>query len=173
MKKFFISVSAALLLFFISCNQPATSTSDTNENSAAAQKNLDASHIVNKAFETGDVSDVDSAVASDFVDHTEMGDKNRDSLKAAIKMVYATNKDMKMEIIKELADDDYVFSLMHFSGTSDGTMMPAGPYDMHAIEVEKFKDGKAIEHWEYMEASEMMKMMGGQNMPAKDTMTRK
>src|SRR5436309_2782410 len=147
-KIFFTAVCFALC--FTSCN--SNNKSGVAKDNSMTQKNLDASHIVSKAFETGDVSGIDSAVASDFVDHTDRGDMNRDSLKSMIKMVYATNKDMKMETIKELADSEYVFSLMHFTGTSDGTMMPKGPYDMHAIEVVKFKEGKAVEHWEYMEA---------------------
>lgn len=76
-----------------------------------------------------------------------------------------------MELIKELADDEYVFSLMRFTGTSDGAMMPAGPYDMQALQVVRFKDGKAVEHWEYMEPREMMKMMPPQ--PAMDTTQKK
>jgi predicted ester cyclase len=159
MKKILITVSAGLLCWCISCNNEKA---ETNE-SAAKQKNLDAAHVVSKAFETGDISAIDSAVASDFVDHTDRGDKNRDSLKAAIGMMHSAMKDMKMEVIKELADDDYVMSWMRFTGTCDGSMgMPKGPIDMQAIEMEKFKDGKAIEHWEFMTMGEMMKMMGQQ-----------
>jgi predicted SnoaL-like aldol condensation-catalyzing enzyme len=163
--KTILFAAVCFALCFTSCNSDNKSgaandnTSGTASDNSMTQKNLDASHVVDKAFETGDVSGIDSAVANDFVDHTDRGDMNRDSLKAMIKMVHATNKDMKMETIKELADDEYVFSLMHFTGTSDGTMMPKGPYDMQAIEVVKYKDGKAVEHWEYMEAGEMMKMM--------------
>ena len=77
-----------------------------------------------------------------------------------------------LEIIKELADDEYVFSWMRFTGSSDGSMgMPAGPYDMKSIEVVRFKDGKAVEHWGFMEPREMMKMM--QQMPAMDTTKKK
>jgi predicted SnoaL-like aldol condensation-catalyzing enzyme len=50
--------------------------------------------------------------------------------------------------------------------------MPKGPYDMTAIEVSKFKDGKAVEHWSFMNMQEMMKMMPQQpnmNMNNKDT----
>jgi len=55
---------------------------------------------------------------------------------------------------------------MHWTGTSNGSMpdMPAGPYDMNGIEVVRFKDGKAVEHWAFMDAREMMKMMS--SMPA-------
>jgi hypothetical protein len=41
----------------------------------------------------------------------------------------------------------------------------AGPYDMNGIEVVRFKDGKAVEHWAFMDARDMMKMMP-QQMPA-------
>jgi hypothetical protein len=56
---------------------------------------------------------------------------------------------------------------MRWTGTSDGSIpdMPAGPYDMSGIEVVRFKDGKAVEHWAFMDARELMKMMG-QQMPA-------
>ncbi len=43
-----------------------------------AEKNLAASHIVNAAFQTGDISKIDDAIAADFVDHSDRGDMNRD-----------------------------------------------------------------------------------------------
>jgi predicted SnoaL-like aldol condensation-catalyzing enzyme len=159
MKKILSIFAAVLLCGFISCNNEKTAT-ETKEENSAVKKNLESSHIVSKAFDTGDPSMIDSAVASDFVDHTDRGDMNRDSLKAMISMMRKTFPDMKMELIKELADNDYVFSLMRFTGTSEGQMgMPKGPYDMQAIQMVRFRDGKAVEHWEYMEPREMMKMM--------------
>ncbi len=84
---------------------------------------------------------IDSVVASDFVDHTDRGDMGRDSLKAMITSVRQAFPDMKTEIIKEMADNDYVFTLMRITGTSSGAMgMPKGPYDMHAIQVARLKD---------------------------------
>jgi predicted SnoaL-like aldol condensation-catalyzing enzyme len=156
MKKILYAASAGLLCFCISCN----SKDSGGKMSDKAQKNLDAAHIVSNAFMSGDVSKIDSAVASNFVDHTDKGDKNRDSLKAMITMMHAKPSDMKMELTKELADDDYVMSWMRFTGTSDGSMgMPKGPYDFTGIEVEKYKDGMAVEHWEFSNLGEMMKMM--------------
>ncbi|HEY6062454.1 MAG TPA: ester cyclase [Chitinophagaceae bacterium] len=157
MKKLFIIFSAGCICLLSSC----TSKKEAGDGmSDKAKKNLAASHIVNDAFMTGDVSKIDDAVAADFVDHTDMGDKGRDSLKAMITTMKKTMADMKMKMIKEVADDDYVFSEMEFTGTSNGEMgMPKGPYDMHGIEVVKFKDGKAIEHWEYMRNDDVMKMM--------------
>ena len=132
--------------------------------SGRAQKNLDAIHTVNKAFESGDVSSIDSVVDASFVDHTPDGDKTRDSLKIYIHQMKSADPTAKMETIQEFANDDYVAGWYRWTGTGNGTLgMPTGPYDMQAVEMVKFNtDGKAIEHWSFMESREMMKMM--QNM---------
>jgi predicted SnoaL-like aldol condensation-catalyzing enzyme len=178
MKKILFALSAGLLFIFISCNNSSPTSSEATADNSQTQKNLDATHVVAKAFETGDASGVDSVLADDFVDHTEHGDvKGKDSLKAMINMMHTNMKDTKQETIKELADNDYVFSWMHFSGTSNGAMgMPPGPYDMQSIEAVKCKDGKIVEHWGFMEAASMMKMMqsmGHMNMNKMDTTKKK
>ena len=157
MKKIFFAAMAGLLCCCISCNDAGTA----NKDSDAKQKNLAASDAISKAFQTGNANAIDSFIADDFVDHSDKGDvKGKDSLKAMVKYVHETMKDMKTEKIHELADDDYVFSWMRWTGTSNGVAgMPNGPYDMHAMEVSKFKDGKITEHWTYMDMNEMMKMM--------------
>lgn len=170
MKKFLFAASVGLICFCTSCNN-STTVASANDNSQA-QKNLDASHVINHAFETGDVSKIDSMVASDFVDHSEHGDiKGTDSLKSMISTMHATMKDMKMKMIHEIADNDYVYSWMEYTGTGDGKMMPAGPFDMQAVEVTKFNNGKAVEHWGFVAPKDMMKMM--QQMPAMDKMDNK
>jgi predicted SnoaL-like aldol condensation-catalyzing enzyme len=166
MKKILSLFAFAIIFICVSCGDNKTEktaadtmTTDKKDNSMA-EKNIAASHIVNKAFETGDASAIDNAVANDFVDHTDQGDKNRDSLKTMIAVMHKEFPDMKMEMIKEMADDDYVFSLMRWTGTSNGQMgMPKGPYDMKAIEVVRFKDGLAVEHWSYMQPADVIKMM--------------
>jgi predicted SnoaL-like aldol condensation-catalyzing enzyme len=164
------------ILFLLSCNSDSktvaatdTAATGSEKTTSMAQKNLDAMHVVDKAFQTGDVSGIDSVVAANFVDHTDKGEMNRDSLKAMIKMS-AANKTMKMETTKEVADDDYAFGMMHMTRTGDGVMMPAGPYDMHSVEVVKFVNGKAVEHWSYMQGAEMMKMMQKMMPPGSDKM---
>jgi predicted SnoaL-like aldol condensation-catalyzing enzyme len=159
MKKILFAVWAGLFFLFTSCNNSTPVSSEASDNSQA-QKNMEANHTVTKAFETGDVSGLDSVISADFVDHTDQGDKKGvDSLKAMVNWVHNNMKDMKMETVKELADDNYVMSWMHYTGTGDGAMMPAGPYDMDIIETTKFRDGKAVEHWAFGEMQDMGKMM--------------
>lgn len=157
MKSLCLAAAASALCLLAACNNPQQAG---NSDQSMAQKHLDALHVVNKAFETGDVSHIDDVVAADFVDHSDRGEVNRDSLKSMITQMHQSGMDMKMEVIKEMADNEYAFEMMRYYGTGDGVMMPAGPYNMHAVEVVRFKDGKAVEHWAYMDVAEMMKMMG-------------
>ena len=163
MKKELLFILACLpILSFTcgNCSQSSTASAPPSSPNSMAEKNLAASRTVNKAFETGDASLIDSAVAADFVDHTDRGDMNRDSLKAMVVGLKTHFPDMKTEVIKEVADNDYVFSLVRYTGNSDGSMdMPKGPYDMHVLHVVRCKDGKGVEHWEYMQPKEMMAMM--------------
>ena len=182
MKKILFAVSAGVLCFFTACNnesKTSTASESTAENSQA-QKNIEAQHVVIKAFQTGDVSGLDSVVAADFVDHTDMGDKKGvDSLKAMVSFVHTNYKDMKTETVKELADDNYVMSWLHFTGTGDGQMIPKGqPYDFDVIETTKFQNGKGIEHWSFIESQDNVKMNQQMqammaNMPKKDTAKKK
>ena len=112
---------------------------------------------------------MDSVIASDIVDHTDRGDiKGLDSMKAMVTMIHNTMKDMKQKVVHSTADGDYVYGWMKYTGTTDGSMgMPAGPYDMQAIEVVKFNsENKATEHWSFMEIQDVMGMMGGGAPPA-------
>ncbi|HUS02220.1 MAG TPA: ester cyclase [Chitinophagaceae bacterium] len=159
MKKIFFAALTGMLCIFTSCdnnNATVVGKGDTQR-----EKNLASVDIIDQAFKTGDVSKLDSAVATDFLDHTDQGDKvGRDSLKTMVTWLHKNFTDMKTEKLHELADDEYVMSWMRWTGTSKGVpSMPDGPYDMHAMEVTKFKDGKAVEHWTYMDMKEMMKMM--------------
>jgi predicted ester cyclase len=98
------------------------------------------------------------------VDHGgEGGDvKGLDNIVAEMKKYHDQMPDMKSETIKTMADDEYVMTWSKTSGTAktDGMGMKAGQkMDMTAVDVAKFKDGKAVEHWIFMDPNEMMKMM--------------
>jgi predicted ester cyclase len=173
MKKIFSIAFAGMVCICTSCNnKPATTTDDTNM--AQEQKNMAAFNDITNAFQTGDAGRVDSVVADDFVDHSDKGDiKGKDSLKAMITMMHNNFKDMKTEVRNTAANGDYVYGWMTYSGTSDGNMgIPKGPFKMSAVELAKFKDGKAVEHWGFMDMQDMAKMMpqpGMSNMNKMDT----
>lgn len=170
MRKILFAGIAGLFCICTACNNAPTAN---NGMSNEEQKNLAASQTITNAFKTGDVSGIDSVVADNFLDHTDRGDfTGRDSLKSMVKWIHANLKDAKTETIQEVAKGEYVWSWMRYTGTSNGVPgMPNGPYDMQAVELAKFKDGKAVEHWNFIETQDMMAMMaqappmGNTNMP--------
>jgi predicted SnoaL-like aldol condensation-catalyzing enzyme len=158
MKRIFFSALTGLFLF--SCNNNDTHEHKTSEQT---EKNLEASRAINKAIETGDVSELDKYIAADAVDHAGMmGDvKGVDSIKTHLASIHTMADDMKVTVIKELADDEYVFQWMKVSGVTKTPDMgvPVGTrFDMNAVQVSKYKDGKATEHWEFMLPKEIMAM---------------
>ncbi len=159
MKHLLIITVAAMFSMLVGCNQK--NNDNVAKNSSSEEKNLAAFNVVSNAFETGNVSGIDSVVADDYVDHSDRGDiKGRDSLKAMIVVMHDFMKNGKTETIHKAAKDDFVYGWMRYTGTSNGEMgMPVGPYDMQSVEVVKFKDGKATEHWAFMEMQDVMEMM--------------
>jgi predicted SnoaL-like aldol condensation-catalyzing enzyme len=178
MKKLFFPAIVFGLFSMMSCQNKKDDTTSTTAATTSVDSKLnetnkarmDACNTVSNAFQTGDVSKIDDVIAKDFVDHTDMGDmKGTDSLKAMIKTMHAKMKDPKTETLKQAVSGDYVYNWMRYTGTSDGSMgMPAGPYDMSAIELVKFNnENKAVEHWAFMEMRDMMKMMKTMPPPTK------
>ena len=158
MKKLFFILTIASVGSLISCN------SDSGDMSATAKKNKEVNEAITKAFESGDFSKMGDYIATDAVDHGgETGDiKGLDSIVATMKRSHEQIPDMKFETIRTMADDEYVMTWFKATGTAktDGMGMKAGQkMDMASVDVAKFKDGKAVEHWIFMDPNDMMKMM--------------
>jgi predicted ester cyclase len=76
--------------------------------------------------------------------------------------------DLKFEVVKELADSDYVFQWVRMTGTATTTEMgvPVGSkFSVATVDVSKFKNGKATEHWEFMQPADIMKTMAAMAPP--------
>jgi hypothetical protein len=161
MKKLLVIFSAGFILLLSSCSDKK----EAGGMSDRAKKNLEACNAINKMFEAGDWSKVGDYIAADGIDHAGMnGDiKGLDSIKANMDKMGAMMGDFKNELVKEFADDDYVFQWMKETMTMkvDAMGMKAGStHTMNAIEVSKFnKDSKATDHWTFVDWNDMMKMM--------------
>jgi len=165
MKKLFFILAVVILNSLIACN------SDAGSMSATAKKNKEVNDAIMKAYEAGDFSKMGDYIAADAVDHGSfIGDvKGLDSIVIAMKIYHDQVDNMKMEVIKEMADDEYVIVWSKFSGTAktDKMGIKAGQqFIMTSVDVARFKDGKAVEHWIYMDPKDMAQMM----MPTMNTM---
>ena len=164
MKKISILLTGLLFIAF-SCDDKEDD--DNGKMSNRAQKNLHAVHAINDAIKSGDVSKLDSFLTQDAVDHAGMqGDIiGRDSIKQMLSTIHTMADNFNWKIIKEMADDEYVFQWMRVSGVSKMPSMgipPGTPFEMDAVQVSRHDaDGRAAEHWEFMLPKQLMQMMGG------------
>ena len=159
MKKLFLPFLILVVVFCTSCSNQQSGMSDR------AKKNLETATAVAKMFESHDWSRTGDYIAADAIDHSgPRGDvKGLDSIKAEFQEFGNSMSDMKNDVVKELADDDYVFQWMKESWTmtKDQMGMKAGTkQNADAIEVSKFNsDGKITDHWSFISMNDMMKMM--------------
>lgn len=169
----------------ISCNETKeANTSQANGDRAAMEKEYSEHiHEVYRAIETGDVSNLDSFMAVDFVDHEGNMGKDivgRDSAKAFLASIHNYFDNLQMEVMAEgtSTDGSYHFVMVHMTGTAKENPwgMPVGHnIDDVSVDVIKLKDGIATDHWSFTSQKDMMEMMnamqGGNPMPMdrKDT----
>ncbi len=172
MKK--LSLAAIALLFTaISCNEAPKS-----ESSTTAPSHKDHVMMVYAGIESGDMSKMDEICAADIVDHMDRGDvKGVDSIKKVLGDIHNHFSNLKFEAIAEAtsASGDYNFTLVRMTGTTKdaGMGMPANTaVDRTNVDVVKWVNGKAVEHWGFASEQEMMKMMN-MNKPAEPAMMEK
>jgi hypothetical protein len=181
MKKLLFTAATCLLLFLVSCKDTDTTTTTSSDNSQN-EKNLAKNREVYKAMENGDVSTIKEFMDTDAIDHGGNPDgsdlKGGDSILAMIGKVHTGFSDIKVEVLADAANGDYIFSLINLKGTTNSTPvwgMPANTkIDSRGVDVIKIKDDKATDHWYFMDPKEMAAMMGGDHkmdnkMPQKDS----
>ena len=166
MQKNVLGAVAAVSLLAIACSNGSGGMS------ATAKKNKEVNDSIMKAYENNNFDRMKDYIAADAVDHGgETGDiKGVDNIISEMKRYRAMVTDMKSKIISEMADDEYVITWSDFSATMDGH-----PINMKSVDVSRFKDGKAVEHWVYMDPKDVMAMQqppagnGGGSAPMSDT----
>ena len=167
MKKIFLFLSVISLSLVISCkNEESTNSSSTTKE---PNKNESAVLAINKAIESGNMAALDSLIAPNAVDHNggPMAKQvvGLDSIKHSLQAMHNSMNNMKMDAEVQASEGDYVFTLTHMTGISSANpdpsmgMPPNTKIDMRSVEVVKFgSDGKATDHWGYMDPADMMKM---------------
>jgi ketosteroid isomerase-like protein len=139
--------------------------SNENSNDSLNHRMEMAVRAVYKAMETGDVSQVDSFIAPDIVDHEGprgMPVNGRDSLKVMFADVHNHFDNLKFDVITTAANGDYGFCLAKMSATTKDSSMgghPGTQINSTFVDVVKIKDGKATEHWGYRDPKEIADMM--------------
>jgi predicted SnoaL-like aldol condensation-catalyzing enzyme len=153
MKKFFFVLSTSFCCLLIACN---------NDQDSGNDQKLSASRDIFKGIETGDTSKLNS-IAPDAIDHDGPNGEvtSGDSIRAYLAQIHDHVKDLKVDILGDAVSGDYVYTWSKMSGTALDSAMgfPADqPFEVSGVDVVKFRDGKAVEHWGFVSQKELRTM---------------
>ena len=137
MRKFLLIAVTAMLL------QSCADKAESGGHSEKAKKNSEAMNGIIRAIESRDLDKLDQYIAADIVDHAAMGGPARgvEGVKADLQQQMQSTTETRIEVIKEMADDEYVISWLRFRGTlaQDFMGMKKGDsMNTTAIEVARF-----------------------------------
>ena len=170
MKRLFVIEVLALVIAFSACKDTGSEKAAVN---ASTNTTSDDSHVallrtnreVSHAIETGDVEVLRKHLGTNSVDHGSGPNGTDIAGEDLIKQLAAVHNDidnMKMEILQEATNVEYVFTLVHLTGTTNKPVwgMPANfKIDSKSVDVVRVDNMKMKDHWSYMDPAEMMKMM--------------
>ena len=121
---------------------------------------------VNGIMDSGNIDELDTYIAADAVDHQMDPSITTKTGLAGIKEVFTYYHrifpDLKTTVYSMAVSGDTLFGYISSTGTASEPFMgmPAGTSQtMNAVDVVVFKDDKMVEHWGFMDMSDVMKMM--------------
>lgn len=158
MKKLLFTALAFISVFLVACTNDENSGND----------NISTARDIMKGIETGDTTKL-ASIADDAVDHAgPYGEvRSGDSIKGYLMEMHNHVRDLKIEILGDAASGDYVYTWTKMTGTAlDSTMgfPPNQPFSISGVDIIKFRDGKAVEHWATIDQKDLM-LMRAQQMP--------
>jgi steroid delta-isomerase-like uncharacterized protein len=132
----------------------------SNDNKALMRR------VYDEVINGGNVVLIDELVAANFVEHEEFPGLagGREGMKQFFVMMRTAFPDLRMAVDDLIAEGDKVVARTTMSGTHKGEFMGMDPsgkqFRVSAIDVIRFADGKAIEHWGLTDAAAMMEQLG-------------
>ncbi len=158
-----------LFLFVLALSSVSLVYASEQEQANIAQMKKFYTEVVNK----GNYELMDQLCAPDFIEHEELPvvEQNLAGVKQFFRMYRAAFPDLKFEIEQMFAKDDKVVTYITITGTHKGEFMgnPASgkKISLKGIDIVRFVDGKATEHWGVTDTMTMMHQIGA--IPGADT----
>ena len=166
--------AAALLL--ASCGGPAA---DPNAAAHAEMMKADSlakaqvatqeanARTIFEMFNSADLTELENLVSADFVDHQmppEVTSTGLQAVRDMVAMYHTSMPDLHQEWLSASTSGDLTYIHFRLTGTNTGPWgeMPATgkAMDVNGVDIIRFQDGKAVEHWGYMEEMKMMEQLG-------------
>jgi steroid delta-isomerase-like uncharacterized protein len=114
----------------------------------------------------GNIDLIDDLCAENFIEHEELPgfEPTRDGVKQFFKMYRKAFPDLKFKTEFMFAADDKVVTYLTISGTHKGEFLDmkatGKKINLKGIDIVRFSDGKAVEHWGITDTMAMMHQLG-------------
>lgn len=157
MKQLILLIASTMLM--ASCNRQST----TDETTANKQRMQD---FYDQVMNAHNPAMLDSFCTADFVDHQldPRFPKGIEGLRAAFTDYFTAYPDLQVITNFMMAKGDTVIAHITLKGTNTGPSMGMPPtnkqINVEGVDIVIIKDGKAAEHWGYMEEMKMMQQLG-------------
>ncbi|HEY0895533.1 MAG TPA: ester cyclase [Sphingobacteriaceae bacterium] len=154
-----------ILLFWL---VTAVITGHAQQMQDAAARNKAAAIKIISAFDNGDVNAFDALIAQDVKSHSEMPPGMKSTGLEAVKEMCKMNKtafpDMKSQVHTVASAGDTVMIFYTSEGTNTGSLygQPATnkKIKVDGVDIIRFQNGKAVEHWGVFDSMKMMMQLG-------------
>ena len=114
----------------------------------------------------GNLDVIDELLADDMVEHEETPglEPNKEGVKQFFAMFRAAFPDLRLEPHELISEGDLLCARATMTGTHQGDFMGIAPtgkrVEMQLIDIVRFRDGQAVEHWGVTDAMAMMQQLG-------------
>ena len=131
----------------------------------SAENNIEAYRRLAAAFGNGDLTVVDELVAPEMVEH-QIGSLGNgpEALKQMITHLRSSMPDLEITIDDLVAVGDKVWARGKFCGTFSGELLGRVFHDepivLDAVDIVRFRDGKAVEHWGVIDRLQQLEQLG-------------
>lgn len=162
MKNLFFTCVTISILFF-GCNSTQNNNEGHKNMAANNQKMRD---FYDKVMNAHDPAMLDSFITADYIEHqTDPQYPNTlDGLKARFKDLFVAYPDFHAQVNFVVSHADTIVAETTITGTNSGTMMGMPPTNkqIHVddMDVVRIVNGKAVEHWGFVEEMKMMQQLG-------------
>ncbi|TGB14476.1 ester cyclase [Streptomyces sp. MZ04] len=127
--------------------------------------------ILTEAFSQGKTEVLDELMTEDFVNHNAPPgmDTGREGVKSVIRVERQGFPDLKVEIIRDFEDGDYVIQHVQLTGTHTGTAFGVAPtgrtVTWNEMHIAKIRDGRVSDHWACNDLHVLMIQLGQMTPP--------
>ena len=131
---------------------------DLAANKAAVRRYLD------EAWNKGNLEIIDELMAPDYARYTPAAQLDREGQKRRIASFRQALPDVRLDVDRVVAEDDYVAFRVIIRGTHQGALLGVAPtgnaVTITATDIVRFANDKIVEHWGNMDELGLLRQLG-------------